>query len=892
MARKGDVSIRWGRPENIENFHVGPKPPLPQLKNPPQDVDYDEVPDEDEEEEEEIRKRMPAKRPQPEPKLRDGRVPQMGERSKKGARKTYDEVLANQLVKLQPVTPRYSHHESDPGWCKFKFQTLPSNRGDSGERSSSSSNVTLSSNVGDMYSNLGDIFVGGPFVSQRRHSFTEGDDSIFIHGPGTRDSSVIPVGIPVDTDYKLVGPNSSSLTDLEHRESVSGQEEALYTNPESVVAALNHEVASGNKTVASYCNVSVPGGGGGTPAVKKSPVPAPKLAGVVRTHSPPLEDSEDYMNEDPEGIFHTYHNQKELLEQLQARNNPVPEPALQSSGTVVTPVGEKKISGMFRNIMSKTPFLKKTPSEIHSLTISETERQKTLQPFKLSGSAQAGRDYEAFFKSSAWGGSSTRMQWSAPDAATEQPSFIPENLRRPDVLPSLVEAEVVTEEVGQTRGSMAAFQPAEPAVSGAKISGHAPRVPLQRPLPSHTPLESRPSFPVPPRVPPTPAPRINTPSSSPSSAHHHHAVGMTRSVDHPPPPRHDPSPSPPRLRVAEMKAQLERSGGGNGVSHARARVPPPRPPPYVPQSDDKSRQKVSLVRSMMPYWYQPAITREEAIGLVQQMDSGAFIVRDSQTVAGGYAVTIKVTEVIIRQRKKLADSVKVTEDMCVTHFLIQPDPEGVKLQGWNERAFKSLAEFIAHHTVDKLCLPCKLVLPKSGHGRGERGKGGGLRGGDGAEIHQDRRKPVTMQEALKTGAACDLVYLGSVDVSGPGSAVTLAEAVKQRKLLDISVSVVTFKAAKEGLTVSDNISGLYIKRQYPISSVTYCGADPNDTRWDFPHLQHLGELVPIVNAPCFGVFTRLPDGGGHSCLLFAQYSTSQPVTSVLSYLHQVMRQKQ
>ena len=29
----------------------------------------------------------------------------------------------------------------------------------------------------------------------------------------------------------------------------------------------------------------------------------------------------------------------------------------------------------------------------------------------------------------------------------------------------------------------------------------------------------------------------------------------------------------------------------------------------------------------------------------------------------------------------------VTEDMCVIHFLIQPDPEGVKLQGWNERSF-------------------------------------------------------------------------------------------------------------------------------------------------------------------------------------------------------------
>ena len=50
----------------------------------------------------------------------------------------------------------------------------------------------------------------------------------------------------------------------------------------------------------------------------------------------------------------------------------------------------------------------------------------------------------------------------------------------------------------------------------------------------------------------------------------------------------------------------------------------------------------SKVRSLMPYWYRPNITREEAIELVRQMDSGAFIVRDSQTVSGGYALTIKV----------------------------------------------------------------------------------------------------------------------------------------------------------------------------------------------------------------------------------------------------------
>ena len=36
---------------------------------------------------------------------------------------------------------------------------------------------------------------------------------------------------------------------------------------------------------------------------------------------------------------------------------------------------------------------------------------------------------------------------------------------------------------------------------------------------------------------------------------------------------------------------------------------------------------------------------------------------------------------------------QVTEDMLITHFLIQPDPEGVKLQGWNERPFSEAINF-------------------------------------------------------------------------------------------------------------------------------------------------------------------------------------------------------
>jgi hypothetical protein len=168
---------------------VAPRPQLSlQPPPPPIDVDYDEVPEEEEETQQSSQVKPESKRnvndPPPVGKKANAADGPAGSKQKHA----YDEILVDQLMKLQPVTPRHSGHDSDTGWCRFKFQTLPSNRGDSGHRSSSSSNPTLGSNCGEMYSNLGDLFVGGAFVgeSQRRHSFAEGDELIVIRGTGTR----------------------------------------------------------------------------------------------------------------------------------------------------------------------------------------------------------------------------------------------------------------------------------------------------------------------------------------------------------------------------------------------------------------------------------------------------------------------------------------------------------------------------------------------------------------------------------------------------------------------------------------------------------------------------------------------------------------------------------
>ena len=48
---------------------------------------------------------------------------------------------------------------------------------------------------------------------------------------------------------------------------------------------------------------------------------------------------------------------------------------------------------------------------------------------------------------------------------------------------------------------------------------------------------------------------------------------------------------------------------------------------------------------------------------VQKMAPGSFIVRDSQSVGGGYAITIKISEEEARRRKKLPEGVWAGEEV-------------------------------------------------------------------------------------------------------------------------------------------------------------------------------------------------------------------------------------
>ncbi len=56
--------------------------------------------------------------------------------------------------------------------------------------------------------------------------------------------------------------------------------------------------------------------------------------------------------------------------------------------------------------------------------------------------------------------------------------------------------------------------------------------------------------------------------------------------------------------------------------------------------------------------------------------------------------------------------------------------------------------------------------------------------------------------------ACDLIFLGSVDVATAGSDAVLAQTVQQLQSLDLSsMNVVTIAVSREGVTLQENVNG-------------------------------------------------------------------------------------
>lgn len=291
---------------------------------------------------------------------------------------------------------------------------------------------------------------------------------------------------------------------------------------------------------------------------------------------------------------------------------------------------------------------------------------------------------------------------------------------------------------------------------------------------------------------------------------------------------------------------------------------------------DFINQTPKFVRDTSKYWHKPNITREEAIEMLRDKPPGSFVIRNSSTFQGAYGLAVKVETLPPNVQPR---SPAELQNELVRHFLIEPTSKGVRLKGCNnEPTFGSLAALVYQHTVTALALPCKLILPQSE----ESGRV------DVVDSNSNKDNLVWTQ-----GAACNVLYLNSVDTESLTGAEAVSRAIEQtfdphRNLKGPRTTAVHFKVSVEGITLTDNKRRIFFRRHYPLESITYCGLDARDRRFEVS----LDDDKKLTTGRIFGFVAHKASSSpgiiDNCCHLFAELDPSQPASAIASFVGKVM----
>jgi len=306
----------------------------------------------------------------------------------------------------------------------------------------------------------------------------------------------------------------------------------------------------------------------------------------------------------------------------------------------------------------------------------------------------------------------------------------------------------------------------------------------------------------------------------------------------------------------------------------------------VAEPHDVNVVHVTSVKDTSRFWYKPNIAREEAIQLLKDQVPGTFIVRDSNSFPGAFGLALKVATPPPHAANRNGADPLVE---LVRHFLIEPTSKGVRIKGCtNEPVFGSLSALIYQHSVTQLALPTKLILPESDatfagsagcNNISSSSSSGGSTGAGGIDA---------VTQLMTQGAACSLLYLFTMDtesLTGPQAILrTMSHLLDARPLP--TATVVHFKVSSQGITLTDNERKLFFRRHYPVNTVSYCGLDPEDRRWN-QRSQDTG--LPISSNRCFGFIARKPASKtDNQCHIFAELEAEQPATAIVNFVTKVM----
>uniref|UniRef100_A0A8C1BCX8 Tensin 1 n=1 Tax=Cyprinus carpio carpio TaxID=630221 RepID=A0A8C1BCX8_CYPCA len=277
------------------------------------------------------------------------------------------------------------------------------------------------------------------------------------------------------------------------------------------------------------------------------------------------------------------------------------------------------------------------------------------------------------------------------------------------------------------------------------------------------------------------------------------------------------------------------------------------------------RINIKFVQDTSKFWYKPDISREQAICILKDREPGAFVIRDSNSFRGAYGLAMKVASPPpMVQQKKVGD---ITNEL-VRHFLIETGAKGVRLKGCpNEPYFGCLSALVYQHAITPLALPCKLMIPTR----------------DPNEEALELATPTSStMDLLKQGAACNVLYINSVDMESLTGPQAVAKAITETLAAKSSptATIVHFKVSTQGITLTDNQRKVFFRRHYPMNMITYCNLDPQDRKWNKAE----GGVAKL-----FGFVARkqgsTTDNVSH---LFAELEPDQPASTIVHFVSKFM----
>ncbi|KAK0160777.1 hypothetical protein PV328_008147 [Microctonus aethiopoides] len=145
-----------------------------------------------------------------------------------------------------------------------------------------------------------------------------------------------------------------------------------------------------------------------------------------------------------------------------------------------------------------------------------------------------------------------------------------------------------------------------------------------------------------------------------------------------------------RSQISTSSSSVPADGSTHGST------PTPTPPP-LPERTDSLNNRCEEGELRKAPWFQAGIPREITLEVLSQEPEGAFMVRESTSKPGCYALSLRVP--------------REFQPSGIAHYLIMRTNKGYKIKGFTKE-FTTLTALITHHSVMPELLPCPLSLSR------------------------------------------------------------------------------------------------------------------------------------------------------------------------------------